>query len=218
MRPTATGKWIFDRLKLMVRLSLLFAFFASVPGAGWSKEQRVNKNAPVLVERKKGSAANAAPQTNQTSAKRVHPGSSKLHAAARSQPVTLASNPLTSAPISGHAMALSPFERQWGVQILGVRQTAKGYMLNFRFRVLDAEKAQGLFNRKDKPYLIDQASGARFIVPSPPKVGPLRSSGIKPRPNRNYFMFFANPGMYVKRGNKVTIVVGKFKAENLTVE
>jgi len=108
-------------------------------------------------------------------------------------------------------------EEKWGVKIIGIRLTANGYMLDFRYRVIDPEKALPLFDRKAKPYLIDQVSGAKFLVPNPPKVGALRSTR-KPEANRNYFMFFGNPGGYVKKGNKVTIVIGNFKAENLVVE
>ena len=70
---------------------------------------------------------------------------------------------------------------------------------------------------KTKPYLIDQASNAKLMVPNPPKVGPLRNSN-KPKADRVYFMFFGNPGKFVKAGNKVTVVIGDFKAENLTVK
>lgn len=90
-------------------------------------------------------------------------------------------------------------------------------MLDFRYRVLDPEKAMPLFDRKIKPYLVDEATGAMFVVPEPPKVGALRTTR-KPVPDRNYFIMFANPGKFVKPGNKVTIVIGDFRAENLIVQ
>jgi hypothetical protein len=108
-------------------------------------------------------------------------------------------------------------EERWGIQIIGIRQTAAGYMLDFRYRVTDPEKAAPLFVRKTKPYLIDQASGAKFAVPNPPKTGPLRTSD-PPQANRIYFIFFGNPGKYIKPGNKVTVVIGDFRVENLVVE
>lgn len=108
-------------------------------------------------------------------------------------------------------------EETWGIQIEGIRLSAAGYMLDFRYRVIDTEKAAPLFDRKTKPYLIDQTSGAKFMVPSPPKVGPLRTSD-PPQADKTYFILFANPGKYVKHGNKVTVVIGDFRAEDLTVE
>ena len=109
-------------------------------------------------------------------------------------------------------------EEKWGIKILSIRQSANGYMLDFRYRVINPDKASLLLSRKEKPYLIDQASGARFMVPSAPKVGPLRQTAIKPIADRNYFILFANPGKYVKPGNKVTVVIGEFRAQNLVVE
>jgi hypothetical protein len=108
-------------------------------------------------------------------------------------------------------------EERWGVKVLQVRLTAEGLMLDFRYRVLDAEKAAPLFSRENKAYLIDEATGARFLVPESPKVGALRTTR-PPKEEKNYFIIFVNPGRYVKKGNKVTVVIGDFKAEHLVVE
>lgn len=108
-------------------------------------------------------------------------------------------------------------EEKWGVQLLPIRLSAEGYILDFRYRVLDPEKALPLFDRKIKPYLVDEATGAVFAVPEPPKVGALRNTR-KPQADRNYFILFANPGRYVQKGKSVTVVIGEFKAEHLVVE
>ncbi|NWF76448.1 MAG: hypothetical protein HXY53_07780 [Nitrospirae bacterium] len=108
-------------------------------------------------------------------------------------------------------------EERWGIIIEGIRLSAAGYMLDFRYRVINSEKAKYLFDRKIKPYLVDQKSGAKFIVPSPPKVGALRTTN-QIQANRTYFIFFANPGKFIKHGNKVTVVIGDLRAENLIVD
>jgi hypothetical protein len=108
-------------------------------------------------------------------------------------------------------------EERWGIEITGIRLTASGFMLDFRYRVVDVEKAAPLFERKSKPYLIHQKTKATFIVPNPPKTGPLRTSN-KPKQGLSYWMFFGNPNRYVKPGDKVTVVIGEFIADNLTVE
>lgn len=107
-------------------------------------------------------------------------------------------------------------EETWGIRVEGIRQSAAGYMLDFRYRVLDPEKAAPLFDRKTKPYLIDQTSGKKFQVPNPPKTGPLRSSN-PPQADRVYAIFFGNPGTYIRPGSMVTVVIGAFKAEDLVV-
>ncbi|MHC4676005.1 MAG: hypothetical protein ACYTBZ_26235 [Planctomycetota bacterium] len=110
------------------------------------------------------------------------------------------------------------FEQQWGVQICGIRLSAADYMLDFRYRVIDPEKAKPLLSRQVKPYLVDQESGAKLIVPVPPKVGSLRQKSNEPIPGKIYFVLFSNPGRLVKPGNKVTVVIGDFSAEGLIVE
>jgi hypothetical protein len=90
-------------------------------------------------------------------------------------------------------------------------------MLDFRYRVVDARKAKPLFERKIKPVLRDEATGAQMTVPTPPKTGALRSSN-DPKAGRSYFMFFANPGRFIQRGNTVTVTIGAFSVESLQVE
>jgi len=106
---------------------------------------------------------------------------------------------------------------KWGIQVLSMRLSANGYLLDFRYRVQDVEKASPLFSRKVTPYLLDQESGAKFLVPESPKIGAMRTTR-KPIPDRNYFILFANPGHYVERGKKVTVIIGDFRVENLVVE
>lgn len=106
---------------------------------------------------------------------------------------------------------------KWGIEIVSLRLTAGSYMLDFRYKVLDSEKARPIFKRKVKAFLVDQESGARFMVPNTPKVGPLRSANL-PKVGKNYFMLFANPGQHIKPGSMVTVEVGDFVAENLKVD
>lgn len=106
---------------------------------------------------------------------------------------------------------------QWGIQVLSMRLSAGGYILDFRYRVKNVEKASPLFSRKIMPYLIDQETGGKFSVSEPHNIGALRTTG-QPLPDRNYFILFTNPDKYVKLGSKVTVVIGDFRAENLVVE
>ena len=107
-------------------------------------------------------------------------------------------------------------EEKWGIKILGIRQTANGSLLDFRFHVIDPEKAKPLIGRHAKPYIIDEASGMKLSVPSLPKVGSLRAKGNEP--DRDYFILFSNPNGIVKKGSAVTVMADDFKVEHLIVE
>jgi hypothetical protein len=108
-------------------------------------------------------------------------------------------------------------KRQWGVEPIYVRQTAAGYMLEFRYKVVDPEKAAPLFERRTKPVLTHVESGAKLIVPTPAKTGALRNSN-EPLAGRVYWMFFANPGQLVKPGDHVDIEIGAFRLEGAVVQ
>lgn len=115
-----------------------------------------------------------------------------------------------------HPREKSYVKRRWGVEIMYVRQTAAGYMLELRYRVLDAEKAKPLFERRTKPVLTHAESGATLIVPTPAKTGALRNSN-PPIVGRTYWMFFANPGRLVKPGEHVSVEIGEFRVDGLVV-
>ncbi len=110
--------------------------------------------------------------------------------------------------------------KEWGVEVEGIRLTAAGHMLDFRFRVIDPDKAAPLVERKNRAYLIDQLTGVELEVPSMPRVGMLRQtvSHGKPRSGSTFFIMFANTGGLVKKGGKVTVAINEFRAEGLTVE
>jgi hypothetical protein len=107
--------------------------------------------------------------------------------------------------------------KKWGIEITGIRMTARGHMVDFRYRVVDVDKASFLFKRNVKPYLMDQESGKVLAVPRTAKVGPLQSSSNAPQQGKIYWLFFGNPGI-VKTGSSVTVVIGEFKADNLIVQ
>jgi hypothetical protein len=113
-------------------------------------------------------------------------------------------------------IAATPRKREWGIEVLDVHQTSAGYMLQFSYRVLDPKTAKPLFDRKTKPYLLDLATGAKVIVPSPEKVGQLRNVNT-PESGRTYWMMFANPGKMIQRGSQVSVHIGDFDSGALIV-
>lgn len=118
---------------------------------------------------------------------------------------------------SGKKSVDKEITEQWGIEITSLRMSAGGHMIDFRYRVLNAEKANYLFKRENKPYLIDEASKKVLSVPTTAKVGPLRTTGYS-KEGRTYWMFFGNGNGLVKAGSKVTVVIGDFRAENLVIQ
>ena len=105
----------------------------------------------------------------------------------------------------------------WGVEALSVKSVESGEVIRFTYRVLDANKAKPLNNKKSEPFLIDPRAGVKLVVPSLEKVGQLRQSST-PEAGKSYWMAFSNKGRLVKRGDRVNVVIGQFRAEGLIVD
>ncbi len=111
-------------------------------------------------------------------------------------------------------------EEKWGVRPASIRLTASDYFVDFRYLITDSEKAKKVLARSKENqeiYLLVQKTGKKFPVPVT-KLGPLKSSALNPKLGRQYTVLFSNVGKAIKKGDKVSVVIGHFKAENLTVE
>jgi hypothetical protein len=140
---------------------------------------------------------------------------------------TVGSQTATQAPLAQTASRYKPnrfagragkyYELVWGVDSLSVKWTESGEVIRFTYRVLDADKAKALNDKKSEPFLIDARAGVKLVVPSLEKVGQLRQSST-PEAGKAYWMAFSNKGRLVKRGDHVRVVIGKFQADGLVVD
>ena len=105
----------------------------------------------------------------------------------------------------------------WGIEDLKVKYTESGEMIRFSWRVVDPNKATPLNDKKAEPGLYAPQSGVKLSVPQMEKVGKLRQTST-PKEGMTYWMAFANPGRRVRKGDRVSVEVGNFRAINLLVE
>jgi hypothetical protein len=105
----------------------------------------------------------------------------------------------------------------WGIDSLGVKWAESGEVIRFTYRVLDGEKAKVLNDKATEPTLIDPEKGVSLVVPSLENIGQLRQTGT-PQAGTAYWMAFSNKGRLVKRGDRVNVVIGQFRANGLVVD
>jgi hypothetical protein len=148
----------------------------------------------------------AAPQAQQAA-----PGS-KAHGGSK-----LAGTPTRFEPPLMPRRAQMYYESVWGVDGLTVKVAESGELIRFSYRVLDPERAKILNDKKFEPSLIFPGGHVTLSIPSLEKVGQLRQSST-PEAAKSYWMAFSNPGRVVKRGDRVDISVGTFRAEGLVVQ
>ncbi len=109
------------------------------------------------------------------------------------------------------------YQLVWGIDSLSVRLTESGEVVRFSYRVLDAEKAKALNDGRNEPSLVDERAGVSRVVPAMEKIGKLRQSGT-PEAGKAYWMAFSNKGRPVKKGDRVDVVIGQFRANGLVVD
>lgn len=109
------------------------------------------------------------------------------------------------------------YEGVWGVDSFRVKWTESGEIVRFSYRVVDPERAVALNDKKAEPTLLDPRAGVSLVIPELSNVGKLRQTST-PKAGMTYWMAFSNKGRLVKRGDRVDIVIGHFRATDLVVE
>ena len=113
--------------------------------------------------------------------------------------------------------AMMYYQGVWGVDSFRVKYTESGELIRFSYRVVDPDKAAALNDKKAEPSLIDPKAGVSLVVPAVSNVGKMRQSST-PKAGMTYWMAFSNTGRPVKRGDRVDVVIGHFRAQGLVVE
>jgi len=116
--------------------------------------------------------------------------------------------------MSSHAR--DHYQLMWGIDSLDVKAVESGQLIRFSYYVQDATKAAQLNDKKANPFLIDEQARVRLEIPTMEKVGQLRQSST-PEAGKSYWMVFSNKGGIVKPGDRVTVVIGNFRADGLYV-
>lgn len=111
----------------------------------------------------------------------------------------------------------SYYELFWGVDSINAKAVESGELIKFSYRVIDAQKAKTLNDKTIQPVMYDPALRAKLVIPSLEKVGQLRQAQT-PEAGKIYWMAFSNPGRVVKRGDRVTVVIGDFHVDGLVVQ
>lgn len=120
-------------------------------------------------------------------------------------------------PVAMQMRAKQYYLSVWGVDNFLVRRISSGELVRFSFRVVDPARAAVLIDHRVKPHLVDPVRGVELEIPALEQVGDLRQKG-EPVANKEYWMAFSNKGDPVKSGDRVSVIVGSFRADGLLVE
>jgi hypothetical protein len=110
-------------------------------------------------------------------------------------------------------------ESRWGIAPVSARLAQAGYLVYFRYKVVDPVKAQALFHDGVKPVLVDRESGQKLAMPNDTKLGGLRSSPrSRPEAGKQYYVLFGNPVKAIHRGSHIDVMIDHCAMRDLTVQ
>jgi hypothetical protein len=149
----------------------------------------------------------------------VTSGISVLLAGAQSPPQAQSQSAATHGPQPNYLprRAKMYYQTVWGVDSFRVKWSESGEIVRFTWRVVDPQRAAALNDKKAEPQLLDPQAGVSLVVPAVSNVGKLRQTST-PKAGMTYWMAFSNVGRRVKRGDRVDVVIGHFRAQGLVVE
>ena len=103
---------------------------------------------------------------------------------------------------------------RYGIDVTLVAVTAAGGLVEFRYQVVDPDKADRIVHDPElAPALVDEDSGQTLVMASPPHHhgGELELGG-------SYFFLLANAHNTLQRGDEVTVVIGDARLEHVEVQ
>ena len=144
---------------------------------------------------------------------------------ARNVPTPPAAAPASAArrvgaPYNGTRMTAKETQvlsAEWGIDRVHVASTNSGNLLKFTFRVVEPKRAKALGDHEAEPYIFAPRAHAVLHVPTMEQIGQLRQLHTD-EVNKEYWIAFSNKGTLVKRGDRVDVIIGKFRAPGLLVE
>jgi hypothetical protein len=99
-----------------------------------------------------------------------------------------------------------------GVKLTRLAVTGAGGLVDMRFQVLDPDKANALHDKATPPALVDEQTG---LVVNQLLMGHSHHGAYKA--GVSYYLVFENPGNWVHRGSKVTVLLGNAQVEHVAV-
>jgi len=105
----------------------------------------------------------------------------------------------------------------WGIDHLRVSLTSSDNLVRFSYRVVEPQLSKPLGDHGATAELVDLRTNTVLSVPTMEKIGPLRQLGAD-QAGLEYWIAFSNKDHPVKSGDRVNVIIGKFRALGLIVE
>ncbi len=130
---------------------------------------------------------------------------------ALSRPATPANPPQTGRDLA--SLPQAAFEEATGVRVTLVAVTGQGGLIDFRYQVIDPDKAVIVHDPEKPPTLVAEATGQ---VIDRPWMQHGHSGELNP--GVTYYLILVNPKGGLKSGDSVSVLIGDFRLEHVRVK
>jgi hypothetical protein len=110
------------------------------------------------------------------------------------------------------AVSASGLAERSGVRVVRVAATGGGGLLDLRYQVVNPDVAAAVHDPGTPPALVDERSG---LVIGQLLMGHMQHG--RPKAGVTYYLVFINPGDAVRRGDRVSVVLGHARVEHVRV-
>jgi hypothetical protein len=121
-------------------------------------------------------------------------------------------HPAAKPPPLPAAVSTSGLAERTGVRVVRVAATGDGGLLDLRYQVVNADVAAAVHDPATPPALVDERSG---LVIGQLLMGHMHHG--QPKAGVTYYLVFLNPGDAVRRGDRVSVVLGSARLEHVRV-
>jgi hypothetical protein len=122
------------------------------------------------------------------------------------------STALRAAPPSPSAFPMNPqVESRWGIRPTLVAATADGGLVDFRFIVLDPEKASALLGTEENLPVLRTEDRGTLVNSAAAMAGGRHDYAA----GHTYFLLYRNTNGAIRPGTPVTILIGELKIEHV---
>jgi hypothetical protein len=103
------------------------------------------------------------------------------------------------------------FEERWGIRITLIGVTADGGLVDFRYAVVDSDKALAMLDDiENRPVLVDEATRTILLPSTPPS-----THRDPPLPGQTFILLYPNPRGVVRIGSQISVIIGDMRLEHL---
>ncbi|HAM73568.1 MAG TPA: hypothetical protein DCM86_18200 [Verrucomicrobiales bacterium] len=114
--------------------------------------------------------------------------------------------------------SVAEMQQRFGIEVQGVFLAEGGTALELRYKVQDVQRSGNILKQRTRVgSLLDESTGARFLVANPAVAGPFLLEGDPNTVGSILALPLPNPKAQIKAGGKVTVAMGALVLEHLEV-